>query len=103
MCVCVWLGATAQVFPRTYDLVLNNDLNTAGYTQWFYFAVSNMVPGEPYTFHVVNHDKANSQFNFGMQPVVWSAAAHARHGHGWRRAGDGVAYFRNGLGGGRQR
>lgn len=92
------LLSALQVFPRTYDLVLNTDVNTGGYTQWFFFAVSNMAAGEEYTFHLVNHDKANSQFNFGMQPVVWSAAAHAARGAGWRRAGDGIAYFRNGLG-----
>lgn len=25
-----------------------------------------------YAFNIVNNEKANSQFNFGMQPVVYS-------------------------------
>ena len=28
-----------------------------------------------YKFNIVNLEKSNSQFNFGMQPVMWSTAA----------------------------
>lgn len=33
-----------QVGPIEYDLILRNDIDTAGYTQWFYFAVGNTHP-----------------------------------------------------------
>ena len=26
----------------------------------------------PYIFNIINYEKANSQFNFGMQPVMFS-------------------------------
>ena len=26
----------------------------------------------PYIFNIINYEKANSQFNFGMQPVLFS-------------------------------
>ncbi len=68
-----------------------------GYTQWFFFSVQGMQPGETYTFNIVNQDKPNSQFNFGMQPVIWSAAAAAAKMPGWRRQGENIAYFRNSL------
>lgn len=34
-----------QVGPCEYDLILRPDINTTGFTQWFYFAVANTHPG----------------------------------------------------------
>ena len=59
---------------RQYDLILNPDVNSDKHHQWFYFQVSHMKSGEhfPYIFNIINYEKANSQFNFGMQPVMFS-------------------------------
>lgn len=56
-----------EVFPprHEYDLVLNSDINSNHYHQWFYFEVSNMRVGIPYRFNIINCEKSNSQFNYG--------------------------------------
>ena len=64
-----------QVMPFEYDLILKPDVNTQGHTQWYYFSVSNMIPGVPYKFNVINLLKPNSLYNAGMQPVVYSTKA----------------------------
>ena len=48
-----------------YDLVLNSDINSNHYHQWFYFEVSGMRVGAPYRFNIINCEKSNSQFNYG--------------------------------------
>ena len=37
-----------------YDLILQNDLNTCGYTQWFYFVVRNSDKNRTCRFNIVN-------------------------------------------------
>jgi hypothetical protein len=65
----------SQVYPFEYDLILKPDVNTQGHTQWFYFSVSNMVPGIRYKFNIINLLKPDSLYNHGMQPVMFSVAA----------------------------
>jgi hypothetical protein len=55
-----------------YDLILQNDLNSKGNTQWFYFTVVNLPQNVEITFNIVNLLKSDSLFNYGMQPVVLS-------------------------------
>lgn len=64
MCnICV---AYVVVFSRyEYDLVLNSDINSNHYHQWFYFEVSGMRVGTSYRFNIINCEKSNSQFNYG--------------------------------------
>jgi len=59
---------------KAYDLVLENDVHTRGYTQWFYFAVRNGAAGSTVTLRIVNFSKSKSLFRLGMRPVVWSQA-----------------------------
>lgn len=48
------------------------DVNSPKRHQWFYFEVRNMQQGRPYVFNIVNCEKSDSQFNFGMKPVMYS-------------------------------
>lgn len=41
-----------------------------------------MVAKVPYVFNIVNFDKINSQFNYGMQPVLFSTKEHLLSGSG---------------------
>ena len=34
---------------------MQNDTNTYGYNQWFYFSIRNMTPNVKYTFKIVNY------------------------------------------------
>ena len=72
------LRRAVQVHETLYDLVLSPDINSEGHTQWFFFSVTGMVPDVRYRFNIVNLEKSNSQFNFGMQPVMLSEAEAAQ-------------------------
>ena len=89
------LRQARQVYPRVYDLVTSPDTNSVGHTQWFYFAISGMVPGKKYTFNLINLEKTNSQYNFGMQPVMYSNAEREQNGKGWHRTGKNICYMKN--------
>lgn len=45
---------------------MNADVNTNQHHQWFYFQVRGMKSAVPYRFNVINCEKLNSQFNYGM-------------------------------------
>ena len=92
---CGNLARAVRVGEAEYDLVVSPDLNTDGNTQWFYFAARGMRPGVEYRFHVVNNEKPESMLNFGMRPLYFSPAHHARDGTGWVRLGHDVCYFQN--------
>jgi hypothetical protein len=57
-------------FRSEYDLILNSDINSNHYHQWFYFEVSGMRPGVAYRFNIINCEKSNSQFNYGKTPSL---------------------------------
>ncbi|CAJ1057081.1 cytosolic carboxypeptidase 4 [Xyrichtys novacula] len=89
------LRKAVQVRRYEYDLILNADTNCSQHTQWFYFEVSNMEPDIPYRFNVINCEKTNSQFNYGMQPVLYSVREALEGRPHWVRTGSEVCYFRN--------
>ncbi|XP_067931710.1 cytosolic carboxypeptidase 1-like [Watersipora subatra] len=94
---CGNLRKAIQVKAMQYDLILCPDVNTNHHHQWFYFEVSNMVADKPYQFNIINNEKVNSQFNSGMQPVMYSVQSAVNGEPSWSRVGTDVCYFRNNL------
>ncbi|EGB05157.1 hypothetical protein AURANDRAFT_1129, partial [Aureococcus anophagefferens] len=90
------LLSAVQRGPKEYDLFLRADLHTEGFTQWFYFAVTNThTHAALVTFNIVNLTKPDSLFNLGMQPVMYSCAEAVENGIGWVRTGTSVQYQAN--------
>ncbi|XP_068626632.1 cytosolic carboxypeptidase 1-like [Battus philenor] len=89
------LRKAIQVGPREYELILMPDVNSNKRHQWFYFEVRNMQQGRPYIFNIVNCEKSDSQFNFGMKPVLYSVKEAITGKPGWVRAGSEICYYRN--------
>ncbi|XP_015606420.1 cytosolic carboxypeptidase 1 isoform X2 [Cephus cinctus] len=89
------LRKAIQIAPREYDLILTPDVNSGSRHQWFYFEVSNMEKNVPYTFNIINCEKTNSQFNFGMKPLLFSVTEAQLGNIGWVRAGVDICYYRN--------
>uniref|UniRef100_A0A674JR25 Cytosolic carboxypeptidase 1 n=1 Tax=Terrapene triunguis TaxID=2587831 RepID=A0A674JR25_9SAUR len=89
------LRKVIQIRKNEYDLILNSDINSNHYHQWFYFEVSGMRPGIGYRFNIINCEKSNSQFNYGMQPLMYSVqeALHSRPW--WTRVGTDICYYKN--------
>ena len=109
------LHTAAQVSEFEYELVLRNDTNTRGHTQWYYFSVSNVKKGASYKFNIINLLKNDSLYNQGLRPLMLSTRSMSAGGlgdktgeggvegrgaggnaRGWRRCGRQVRYVANG-------
>ena len=67
----------------TYFLLLHNDVNTSGYTSWFYFKVCNKKKGLN-KFVIANYGKAGWQHNNGVR-----ICCYGKDG-GWHRGGNNI-------------
>ena len=94
ICIISFQLASLQIGVREYDLILTPDVNSGSRHQWFYFEVSNME-ALAYTFNIINCEKANSQFNFGMKPILFSVTEAQLGRPGWVRTGADICYYRN--------
>lgn len=61
-----------KVSDNEYDLVLQNDINTNGHTQWFFFRVSNTRKNMAVKFNILNLAKPDSLYNDGMRVLSFS-------------------------------
>uniref|UniRef100_A0A8C2MRL8 Cytosolic carboxypeptidase 1 n=1 Tax=Cricetulus griseus TaxID=10029 RepID=A0A8C2MRL8_CRIGR len=89
------LRKVIQIRRSEYDLILNSDINSNHYHQWFYFEVSGMRPGIAYRFNIINCEKSNSQFNYGMQPLMYSVQEALNARPWWIRMGTDICYYKN--------
>ncbi|XP_042212459.1 cytosolic carboxypeptidase 1-like [Homarus americanus] len=89
------LRRVIQASNSEYDLILNADVNSSHHHQWFYFEVSNMEPNKPYIFNIINNEKPNSEFNFGMKPVMFSVQAAMQGQAAWVQTGYDICYHKN--------
>jgi len=91
-------GNLRRVFKKSdyeYELMLKTDYNTNNYTQWFYYKVSNIRKGVPYTFKIINMIKPDSLYNHGMKVLSCSTKAAGMHKIGWKRVGKNISYAQN--------
>lgn len=89
------LRKAVQIRKFEYDLVLNSDINSNHYHQWFYFEVSGMKVGTSYRFNIINCEKSNSQFNYGMQVLMYSVQEAIGGSPRWVRTGNDICYYKN--------
>ena len=80
-----------------YNLVLQNDINSKGNTQWFYYQVKNTSENLDVRFNIVNFTKKDSLYNFGMKVLVFSEKENAKSELGWFRAGTDISYYQNNI------
>lgn len=66
------LYSVMKVTENEYHLCLQNDVNTVGNTQWFFFRVQNTRKDFEVKFNMLNLAKPDSLFNHGMKPLVYS-------------------------------
>ncbi|XP_072372803.1 cytosolic carboxypeptidase 1 isoform X5 [Scyliorhinus torazame] len=89
------LRKAIQVRKFEYDLILNSDINSNHHHQWFYFEVSGMRNAVPYRFNIINCEKSNSQFNYGMHPIMYSVQEAMLGRPQWIRTGTDTCYYKN--------
>ncbi|CAK83850.1 unnamed protein product (macronuclear) [Paramecium tetraurelia] len=80
---------------NVYDLIIQNDINTRGNTQWFFFSVTGAKAGQTIQFNILNHLKTGSLFNEGLQPAVYSVKENQLIGTEWCRDGFNISYFKS--------
>ena len=64
------LGMASKVSDNEYNLLLQNDVNTQGHTQWFFFRTQNTRKGLQVRFNILNLAKTDSLFNHGMKVLA---------------------------------
>ena len=97
-----------KVSDNEYDLILQNDINSKGHTQWFFFRVANTRKGQKVKFNMLNMIKSKSLYNEGMKVLIYSekrqnhaaslsssAQKKERCHEGWHRGGEDLSYFQN--------
>lgn len=94
---CGNLAFASKVGEGEYNLLMSSDVNSRGHTQWFFFRVSRTVAGHTVKFNLVNFEKPDSLYNKGMKVLTYSSRSYELHGAGWRRGGEGIAYYKNGI------
>ena len=104
------LAAALKVSDDDYYLALQNDVNTSGNTQWFFFRVQNTRRNHTCTFNIMNFTKPDSLFNFGMKVSVYSEKmaggafdekgeaipadqVDPDGGRGWFKGGERISYY----------
>ncbi|XP_065165568.1 uncharacterized protein [Atheta coriaria] len=92
---CGNLRKVEQIGEYEYNLFISPDANMACGLQWFYFQVSGMRALATYAFNIVNLQKCNSQFSYGLQPVMFSVLSYALNSRGWRKCGSELMYYGN--------
>jgi 1,4-dihydroxy-2-naphthoyl-CoA synthase len=75
---------------------MQNDINTFGCTQWFFFRVVNQDKMKA-TFFINNFYKSHSLYQIGMKIIIFSMKKFMNEGVGWVRGGEEIAYFKNGI------
>ena len=91
------LEMAVKLSDTEYNLTLQNDINTSGNTQWFFFRVSNTSKNLEPTFNIINLGKGESLYSEGMKVLTYSEAEERLSRKGWERAGDNISYSRNGI------
>ena len=78
------LRKVSKVNNIEYNLWLENDLNTKGHTQWYYFkviykdiAVAPEKKSHKIKFNILNLAKTSSLYQDGMMPCIWSSKKHS--------------------------
>jgi cytosolic carboxypeptidase protein 2/3 len=89
------LNLAIKLADNEYNLFLQNDINTNGHTQWFFFRVSNTFKAHSVKFNMVNLAKPDSLYNYGMKVLCFSERKMMNEGIEWYRDGTDISYYKN--------
>ena len=89
---CGNIGQVYKIGNNEYEIHLLPDPNDQLTTQWFFFKVENLEPGD-YFFVIVGFYRQCNLHWKGSKPCVYSENA-AKNGIGWQRIGEDMNYFK---------
>ena len=82
---------------NSYQLYLQNDTNTTGYIQWFFFRVSNTKKGRKVNFNIINMLRKKCIYNHGLKIMTYSTMSAMKENIGWHRDCYNSIYYVNNL------
>ena len=80
-----------------YELFLHNDTNTSGYTQWFFFRVSNTKKGKTVNLNIMNFLRKSTKYSYGIKIWCYSRKNSDINKIGWHHTSENVNYYKNFL------
>ena len=80
-----------------YQLFLHNDTNTSGYTQWFFFRVSNTKKGKTVNLNIMNLLRKKTKYSNGIKVWCYSRKNSEINKIGWHHTTENVNYYKNFL------
>ena len=80
-----------------FELFLHNDTNTSGYTQWFFFRVSNVKKGKTLNLNIMNFLRKTTKYSNGIKIWVYSRKNFEKNNIGWHHTSEEVKYYKNFL------
>ena len=82
---------------NNYQLYLENDTNTTGYIQWFFYRVSNIKKGTKVNFNIINMLRKKCIYKKGLKIMIYSKQKALNENIGWHRGGENIIYYTNNL------
>ena len=80
-----------------YELFLHNDTNTSGYTQWFFFRISNTKKGKKVNLNIMNFLRKRTKYSNGIKIWCYSRKNSEINKIGWHHTTEEVKYYKNFL------
>ena len=80
-----------------YELFLHNDTNTSGYTQWFFFRISNTKKGKKINLSIMNFLRKKTKYSNGIKIWCYSRKNSDINKVGWHHTNEEVKYYKNFL------
>ena len=93
------LAIALQVSQEEYNLILQNDINTNGHTQWFFFKVkSNFKKKTKIKFNIINLYKPKSLYQNGLRILTLDVSDKEKQEENdelpkWERSGNDTMYI----------
>jgi hypothetical protein len=86
-----------KIEEDNYQLYLQNDTNTTGYIQWFFFRVANTRKGKKINFTIINMLRSSCVYKKGLKIMVYSKLQAQNENIGWHRDCENIMYYTNNL------
>ena len=80
-----------------YELFLHNDTNTSGYTQWFFFRISNIKKDKKVNLKIMNFLRKRTKYSNGIKIWCYSRKDAEINKIGWHHTTEEVNYYKNFL------
>ena len=82
---------------NNYQLFLHNDTNTTGYSQWFFFRITNVKKNQKINLNIMNFQRKTTKYSNGLKIWYYSTKKNKEKNISWHHTTEKVDYYQNGL------